>query len=134
MNNVFKNFEDFWSKTRHLCKKDREKILDTLSFSERKSLVKSYKEGGWEDVEMRNNIDRILKQIKKDIGIDLLFIRTKVILGNSVYIKKAQWDYICDIFKEYKEKHTYYVLGNIIAQEENNDTILLLSKNKFVKK
>jgi len=125
-NSVFKNFADYWFYAKFLSSDQREVILSNLSDDQRDALLESYKNGGWEDLVVRNEIDKLLEEVKCSLGIDMLEIRCKVLSGKSVYIKRSKWDYIIDIFGSFKPKHNNYILGNLFAQNADDDTVLIV--------
>ena len=85
---------------------------------------------------IRNQIDKQIDAVNEQFGIDLLQIRFGVISGKSHYMKKSTWNFIKDLFKEYipknpdKRNHADHVLGNVVAEEVNDDTVLLLKGRK----
>jgi len=131
MKTIFKDFAEYWSHIKPLSFSQRDTIFNNLSLSEQKRLKKSYMEEGWEDVEMRNILDGLIDNIKDDLNLDIIFIRTKVLSGKSFYIKKAQWDFIYDVFKQFNKRHSYYVIGDIEPEIVNNETILLKKKEYY---
>jgi hypothetical protein len=131
---TFESFQDFWRNVRELEDSQREKLFNSLSQEEQKDIQNSYDSGGWEDLFMRNKIDKILDKIKKDTGIDLVDIRCKVVVKNkSFYINKNQWDHVCELIRssvdKNKQYHTNYVLDGIDSVEESKGTVLLTKKN-----
>ena len=125
---VFKNFADYWFYAKFLSSDQREVILSNLPDDQREDLLESYKDGGWEDLVVRNEIDKLLEEVKSSLNIDLLEIRCKVLSGKSVYIKKSKWDYIIDIFGSFKPKHNNHILGNLFAQQVDDDTVLIIER------
>jgi len=125
---VFINFEEYWYYAKLLTIDQREVLLNSLNSSQRKQLMSSYRNGGWEDLVIRNEIDKIIDNIKKDINIDLIQNRCNIVKGRSISIKKSQWEYIQDIFKKYKECHTNYILAGIKAEELDDHMVLLVKE------
>lgn len=123
---VFKNFADYWFYARCLSLNQRDIILSNLPEKQKEKLIKSYKEGGWEDLVMRNEIDKMIDEIKENSGIDLLQIRCKVFSEKSVYMNKSKWQSIIEKFEAFQKRHIYYILGGIIAEDVNEETILLV--------
>jgi len=68
---------NFWTYTKYLSNNQRNTLFSSLPSKERRKLETSYKQGGWEDLFMRNCIDSIIDDIKKDKKIDLLKIKSK---------------------------------------------------------
>jgi hypothetical protein len=123
---IFKNFAEYWFYAKCFTINQRDIILSNLPEKQREKLIKSYKEGGWEDLAMRNEIDKIIDSIKEKMGIDLLQIRCKIFSGKAVYIKKEEWEYISNIFKPFQNNHTNYILGGIGSENIDNQTTLLV--------
>ena len=130
---MFESFQDFWRYARVLDDSQREIIFSSLSQDEQKEIQSSYDKGGWEDLFMRNKLDKLLDKIKKDTGLDLVDIRCRVVLRNkSFYVNKNQWNHIYELVNsgvdKEKKRHIEYILGGIKASEETKDTILLTKK------
>lgn len=124
---IFSGFEEFWSLTRGLEDFQRKIICSVLCDEEKDAIKAAYKDEGWEDLLMRNRLDEAIDQIKNDIGIDMLAIKSKITHGKSVYIKKSQWDYANEIIKSVanKEKHLRYITGGIKEINEGHNTVCL---------
>ena len=131
MNNkpIFKDFSEYWGYAQYLSLNQRDIICSNLKESERKSLEMSYKEGGWEDMEMRDQINRMVDEIKEDMNIDLIYNRVTILMGKSVYMKRSEWDYIQDTFSHFNPKHTHFILGNIYAESLDRKVVLLCKTN-----
>ena len=129
-NVFFRNFAEFWHYTRSLSKLQREAIFNILPSKERDDLKKSYEKGGWEDVFYMDLIDSWMDDIKKQYGLDLIGIKCKVLHGKSVYVNKKNWHKITEDLKQYDEKYVKYVIGGIVAKEEQENT-LYLSKGQY---
>ena len=127
--NVFKNFQEYWFYAKFLSSSQRDVILSSLSDGQKTNLIKSYKEGGWEDLVIHNEIDKILEGIEKDLGINLVLIHCQIMANKKVYIKKSQWDYIEDLLRPFKSEHTYYVLGRVKSEIVGEDSVLLFKGN-----
>lgn len=123
----FDGFQDYWQLTRNLEKFQRDILFDSLPKDQQKRLHKSYEDGGWEDLLMRNKLDATLAEIKKEVNQDLLAIRCRIFSGKCYYMKRSQWLYIQDRLAAVasKECHKEYVLGGIQAEIEGNDTVCL---------
>lgn len=123
---IFRDFEEFWFYTRSFSNVQRETLFQSLSDAEQKRLKHSFQNDGWEDLFMRNKIDRILDQVREQFGIDILQIKAKVANGRSHYMKKSEWDFITDILREHKDHHKFYALGGMRAEVVNPSTVLLI--------
>ena len=125
-NTIFRNFAEYWCYAKWFTEHQRDIILSSLDDKQRKNFISSYKNGGWEDLVIRDEIDRKIDSLKKDIDIDLLACRCKVMSGKSVPMKKENWECIKKMFKNYKASHTYYVLGGMKAEKLDEQEILLV--------
>jgi hypothetical protein len=124
-NDVFADFAEYWFYAKYLDKSQRDTIFNSLSSEQQKNIQKSYHVCGWEDVFMRNHVDKRLDELKEEYNIDLLRIKYKVLSGKSHFMKKKDWDFIVDVFMEYDKKHTKYIFEGIDVSVENKDTVLL---------
>lgn len=123
---IFENFQEFWKYTKFLEDFQRKILFSSLSAEDQKRIEASFKTGGWDDLFHRNKLDVALDEIKKDIDIDLLLIRARVLGGKSHYMKKSQWEYINDFLNTVSHgRHLEYILSGIKAEEEYPGVILL---------
>ena len=123
---IFKDFNEFWSYTKFLNSYQRDIIYSNLPQEERDLIGRSYHNGCWEDLFMRNKLDDIIDGLQKDFNINLIEIRIKVLKGKCHYMKKAEWNFINDILSSYPEKHTEYILGGVNVEDVDNKTICLI--------
>jgi len=123
---VFKNFEEYWSYAKLLTTNQRNIILSSLTLKQRSNLEHSYHKGGWEDLVVRNEIDKLIDSVEKDAGINLIYNHCRIMDGNSIPIKKDTWIYICTLFGGYKEKHTKHIFCHIKTECLDKDNILLV--------
>ncbi len=130
---IFANFQEYWKLTKSLNQNQRDIIFSNLSSKQRKVIKQSFKNGGWQDLIMRNQIDQISDMIKQNYNIDLIYIKTKVSNGQSYYINKNTWNMISNIFKNYQKKHVQYIIGSIQAQAIDQKTVLLTIRTKGTK-
>ncbi len=128
--NLFQNFSEYWYYVRNLSKKQRKFIFESLSKPQQNSLTKSYSQGSWDEVFIRNNINKILDEAKQEYGYDLLGIKCKAISGKSTYVPLAFWDFIVDKTRDLKIEHVQFIFSGIIALpcEKNPDVILITSQ------
>ena len=126
MDTVFKNFEEYWLYAKILSDSQRSIIRDSLSFKEKSILKTSYIDNGWEDLLIRNTIDKILDETKEDMGIDILKIKAEITSGKPVYLKTSQWNYIQDVLKQFKKEHVNYLLNGISDEKISDTTVMLL--------
>lgn len=124
---VFKDFGEYWHFAKFLSENQREIIASALSKAEQRSLRTSYKNGGWEDLLMRNTCDLILDKIKKDFNIDLLEVKNKVLKGQSQLVQKNFWNYVNLYFDKCSWEHIAYIFGGIKVENHDKDYIKLTS-------
>jgi len=125
---VFKDFSEFWSYTKLLNNYQRDILFSKLSSDEQKEIGKSYHDGYWEDLFMRNKIDDVVDGIEKDFGINLINLRIKILQGKSHYMKKSEWKFISDILAQYSYRHIKYLVDGI-SVEDVDDTAVCLVKS-----
>jgi hypothetical protein len=129
---TFKNFQEFHHLTKTLSESQTHKIVSSLTKAEQDELMKSYKEGGWEDLFLINKMDVVVDEIKESTGIDLFQIKYRIVNDKSYYMKKSQWYWIYDrLISEVGKSHKdmiCYVMGDYEAVEDCG-AILLHKKN-----
>jgi hypothetical protein len=125
---VFKNFADYWHYVKHLSEEQLQTLASALSKSEQKFLKASYEKGGWEDLFMRNQCDKVLDYIKETYGVDLLLIRSKVLSGKDQLIQKSFWIYIKSRFEKVTWHHISYIFDGIMDEPSDDPDYLRLKK------
>jgi hypothetical protein len=82
----------------------------------------------------RDNIDRVLEQIKNDFGIDMIMSRCKALRGESVFLPRVVWEYLIKQLEEFETIHKNYVLGGVegVVCKKNNDVLLLVKTGSNV--
>jgi len=127
---IFENYQEFFSLTKPLSDFQRETLLQSLSPAERRRLLRAFKIEGWNDLHVRNKIDRLLDQVKEDFDEDLVFIRIQVLSGTIKKVRKAFWNYVNDVFKEYSVRHKWHIFEGITAKEHNKEWVLLVPSRR----
>lgn len=125
---IFKNFAEYWHFTKNLPEYHKILLAESLSKNEHDFLKKSFEEGGWSNYMWRNCCDEILDNIKKESGIDVLFLRIKIISGKSQLVHKSFWDYVTTCFKDFHWKHISYIFDGLKVEPFDKD-YLKISKN-----
>jgi len=125
---IFKDFTEYWHFVKNLSKEQRDTIYNSLPNDQQKYLSKLYQLGGWEDLFIRNILDKILDDLVKNYNIDLLSIKTKVVSGKSCTIDKKNWALVIDLFQDFKPYHTAYIFGGIGVEPLNNSQVILKLK------
>jgi len=126
---IFKNFAEFWHYTRYLSERQRDIIFHSLPVKQQTKLRRSFNTDGWEDLFLRNEIDHIVDSINKELKIDLISMRTRVLMGFSFYTKKSIWKYVQDVFANYGDIHTEYILGNLKSEKIDDKTVLIVQSD-----
>ena len=124
--NIFLNFAEFWHYTKKLSIDQRDALLNAMTSQERRRLKKSYQEEGWEDLFIRNFLDSELDRIKKETGIDMLFVRTRVLDGKEFTMPRKRWKSIYQTFNKFG-RHSQYIIGGIKPELRNKSTIVLVN-------
>jgi hypothetical protein len=131
---IFRDFSEYYHYIRHLSSSQKEKILSSLSRREAKNLENSFRLGGWEDLLIRNDLDKKVSNFKKKYNFDLLNSRIKVMSKKSVYLDKIIWEEIIKEISEFEDKHSSYLIGGIDAVNIDPKTVLLIKKGTQVNK
>ena len=126
---IFKDFQEYWFYAKGFSKNQRDIILSNLNKSQIEQLKASYYEGGWDDLEIRNEIDKKIDTIQKNYGINLINVHCEVLKGKSFLMKKDHWESISDMFKKCDPKHVRHILGKVKV-EKLDDNMVLLVKEK----
>lgn len=129
---LFSCFADFWQLTQDLDDFQFKKIIKSLPEEEQDFLLIDMKRGQWEDLIIRNRVDKLIDAIRIEDKVDLLDIRRKVIKGKSQYLDKKVWDkFITALFDISEDsRHFNYVIGNIKAYQEGDVIFLVLGDAK----
>jgi len=123
---VFQNFEEFVSLTRPLTVEQRKKLVEHLPTSEKRSLLKTWKSQGWEDLFIRNEIDQIIDSIRIKFNEDLISLRIQVKTGNICKVKRSFWDSVLVMFEPYSDEQKQYVLEGIETEDLGEEWVLLV--------
>ena len=131
---LFKDFSEYWHYTRHLTQFQRDLMFASLSSKQQNVLRSSYKQGAWEDIIVRDNIDSVLNHIKAEFDIDIISSRCRALRGKSVFLPRAVWEYLIKQLEGYAQSHKNYVLGGIFAVncKSNNDVVLIVRSGSNV--
>jgi len=123
----FDGFQDYWHLVKSLNEFQRDTLFSSLPKDQQERLFKSFIDGGWEDLFMRNKLDKLVEDIKKEINQDLINIRCRLFMGKCHYMKLSEWKYIKDRLSECasKPKHLQYLLSGIKVELEGEDTVCL---------
>ena len=124
---VFKNFEEFWHHTRELSERQRDIIFHTLPSNQQERLRRSFRSDGWEDLFLRNEIDELIEDLRIELGFDVIYMRCRVLMGKSYYMKREVWEYLTSIFSNYPDEHSFYAIGGLVAQDVNEEAVLIVS-------
>ncbi len=132
---LFKDFSEYWHYTRCLTQLQRDLVFASLSPRQQHILKTSYNQGSWEDVVIRDSIDKIIDQIRTEFGFDMIEVRSRVLRGKNVYLPRVVWEYLSEELAEYPTAHTLYVLGGIssISCKSNNEVVLVIKAGSDIR-
>jgi hypothetical protein len=133
INVLFDDFSEYWHYAKCLTRSQRDVLFDSLPTVQRERIQRSYKRGGWEDLFVRDQINRVIDEVKEKLGHDLVDIRVKVVLnGGCVYVHKDEWDYIMQEFSRFHVKDVDFLFGGIsvVKSEGDKDVMVLLRENE----
>lgn len=122
---TFKNFAEYWHFVKPLSQAQREVLVQSLPMDERRSLHTSFQRGGWNDLMMRNTCDQILNGLKAKVGVDLLDVRTKTLMGKSQLMQRGLWEYVNKCFDTIPWEHIAYIFDGVVAEEYDDDYVKL---------
>jgi hypothetical protein len=129
---IFRDFSDYWHCAKNLSREQRDSIFNSLPNEHQEKLRKSYFDGGWEDLFMRDILDKILDRINNDFNTNLLSLRIKILKGKNQEIDKKKWAVIVDMFDDFDDKYTNYIFGGITAEVVNESCVLLKKDESLV--
>ena len=128
---VFKDFSEYLFFTKHLTSKQCHALSKAMSPSQRESLKADYKNGGWEDLLVRDKLDSLLEDVNEKYSCNLLDIRYLVLHGKKVYVNKKFWNHVTSVFGGFSAKNIHYILGGIkVTESDSNADEVVLSKDK----
>lgn len=121
LNFIFKNYEEYFKLTRPLSLFQRKKIFGDLSPSERDFLENDFDKNGWEDLLIKNEINRRADSIKKKYNRDLFLIRIKILSRKKVKVKRSFWNHVVSTFSDMTNEYLDQILGGITSHEDEDD-------------
>lgn len=127
---IFINFQEYYTLTRSLNKFQKDILFSTLSSQEQEYLSQCYKEDGWEDLFIINEIDIILDSIKETFDIDLIYIRIRVLSGDIQKVNRTFWDNILSIFSSYAMRHIWHIFEGIKTVNLDKNFVLLIPSKR----
>lgn len=97
------DFSKYWHKAKKMTMEGREKYFLTFPKKEREQIRKSYFEGRWKDLFLKNQVDQLCDSIKQLYDIDLLDMRIKIACKKQRFtVPKDIWNDIQEQFSEYE--------------------------------
>lgn len=128
---VFDNFREYWYYARFLSGDQKKIIFRNLSSEQQAFLDNSYRRDGWNDVFYRNEVDEKLDDMKKTYGYDILYIRSKVLKGKSVYVPTKFWQIVEKQMGQYRPEVVKFVMAGIRAFpcDKNKDVCLIVHES-----
>lgn len=128
---IFKSHVEFINLTRTLPKVYKKKLLNNLCDFEKKQILKKIESERWNDLVDRNEIGEIIDQLEKEFGYNLIHIRFQILNGKNILVDKNFWDAVEGSLSGYSLQSKHYVIGDIIAKEQDNNLILLIGVNNL---
>src|SRR3990167_1769660 len=96
-------FLDYWETAKSLKPEDRANFFSTFSKYDQTQIKKSYHDGGWSVVFLRNELDYLCDLVKSCYDIDLYNIRARLAMKHErLLVSKDVWDEILELFSDYE--------------------------------
>ena len=94
-------------------------------------LSNSFQGEGWQDLFTINEIDTKIDFVKKEFGIDLVYLRIDVLSGNIQKVRRSFWNYVKGLIgDEYDPHHTKHIFGGIKVIDHNKDYVILVPSKR----
>ena len=124
----FKSFVEWWHFAKHLSESQKRIIYDSLSSECQRKLQRSCKTGGWEDLLNRDEINNIIDDLKLEMNLDLINIRSLILKGKSVYLPTSSWETAITCLYKFPMEEKYFAIGGIKSSvcKENDEVTLLV--------
>ena len=123
---IFNNYAEYFRLTRPLSIFQRKRLFDNLSPSERDFLEVDFDRNGWEELLVRNEINRRADLVKKKYNKDLFLIRIKILGGKRVRVKRAFWNHVISTFADIPSIYLNQVLGGVISRADRDDSSFVI--------
>tara|TARA_Y100000034_G_C6887605_1_gene407743 strand:- start:1805 stop:2224 length:420 start_codon:yes stop_codon:yes gene_type:complete len=130
---IFKNYAEYFRITRPLNLFQRKRIFGDLSPSERDFLESDFDKNGWEDLLIKNEINRRSDSIKKKYNRDLFLIKIKLLSKKKIKVKKSFWNHVVNTFSDMPNEYLNQTIGGIVSyvdEEDSANVILQLDKGQ----
>jgi hypothetical protein len=125
---VFQNYSEYFKLTRPLNLFQRKKIFGDLSPSERGFLEDDFDKNRWEELLIKNEVNRRADAIKKKYNKDLFLMKIKILSGKKIRVKKSFWSYVVGNFSDIPGEYTDQILGGITSYEDEEDASTCILK------
>ncbi|MFA5600241.1 MAG: hypothetical protein WDA06_06545 [Phenylobacterium sp.] len=129
MVSLFNDFKEFWHYVKDLSVDQRDILLTVLPKDQRAEFEEIYKRDGWLDLSIRNTVHDEVDMLREETGINILYMKAKILSGVPQYVPKKSWDLIVSKLEKYNH-HANFAIGGIIAKKVNEGTVLLTSIRK----
>jgi hypothetical protein len=125
-NFVFKNYAEYFRLTRPLSIFQRKRLFDNLSPSEKSYLENDFDKSGWEELLVRNEINRRADIIKSKYNKDLFSIRIDILSNKKVRVSRSFWNHVISTFADFPSVYLRQILGGIISRVDDKDSSYLI--------
>ncbi|MAH42653.1 hypothetical protein CL614_02910 [archaeon] len=125
---VFQNYAEYFKLTRPLSLFQRKKIFGDLSPSERDFLEGDFDKNRWEDLLIKNEVNRRADSIKKKYNKDLFLMKIKILSGKKIRVKKSFWRHVVSSFSDIPGEYLYQLLGGVASYEDEEDASTCILK------
>jgi hypothetical protein len=117
------NFQEYWSKAKKLTAEERASFFSSFTKNQQTQIKQSFRQGGWKDIFLYNQIDELCDLIKLYYNIDLYDLRIKVVIKKQkIEVNKAVWDDIINQFSEYEDCFNLDIIfGGIYSKISEKD-------------
>ena len=125
-NFVFKNYAEYFRLTRPLSIFQRKRLFDNLSPSEKSYLENDFDKSGWEELLVRNEINRRADIIKRKYNKDLFSIRIDILSNKKVRVSRSFWNHVISTFADIPSIYLNQVLGGVISRADRDDSSFVI--------
>jgi len=125
-NFVFKNYAEYFRLTRPLSIFQRKRLFDNLSPSEKSYLENDFDKSGWEELLVRNEINRRADIIKRKYNKDLFLIRINILSNKEVRVSRSFWNHVISTFADFPSMYLRQILGGVISRADDSDSSFLI--------
>ncbi len=109
-------FSEYWSEFASRSKEERRAYFDSLSEVKQNELLQSYRSEKWPELFLRNEVDRLIDEIKQTHGVDLIDLRIKAIKDGKVFlIEKSVWELAESLYDYEDLVDLTFIFGDLLV-------------------